>query len=265
LDVADEEEGHLRDVVRVVRRRFRYARHRHVGVADRLDALTSELFHDPVERREDVVEFGDERGRVLRGRDLGEPHEVEHEDRRLLEALGRGHAEGLDLLVDLLRHDVEEQLLRAFLLPLELPVLLLDHGRVGLDHVLELLHLRDVLGFEDEELAALAHVLGDVQRDGDLTPTRLELRLAGVGPTSLQAALEFRHVEVREGVGEEDALPLDAEPVLEAGVVEDDPEALRVQDREADAHGLEKDLVEAFDVHGVLPGQARDRDRGESR
>jgi hypothetical protein len=80
--------------------------------------------------------------------------EVEHQDGRLVEPLRRREAGVAHLLVHGPRHDVEEELLDPVLLPLQVAGVALDHLRVGVEEILRLPLLADVVHLHHEVPAA---------------------------------------------------------------------------------------------------------------
>ena len=182
----------------MVLRRLGHTGDRHIGVADGLDALAAEQLDDTVEGREDIVELGDQSGRVARHRHLGEVDEIEHHHRGGFEALRRGAAEILHFLVNRFRHYVEQQLLHPLLFLLQFAGVFFRHGGIGFEHIFALLLLRNIAAFDGDarRVHILDHAHFNHQRHG--RRGRIAVDFETVGPAlveTLGGALEVSVLE----------------------------------------------------------------------
>ena len=183
--VTPEQDRRPGDVLGMVGGRFRQAGYRHIGVADGLDAFAPELVDDAVERRENIVEFGNQNGRVGRYRHFGEAHKVEHQHGYLVVSRRRRDAVIFQFLVDRFRHHVEQQVLRPVLFAAQLPFVLFHQLRIGLDHVFEFLDLRDIGAFHHQHRIVgivIRMVQRDTNRDRQYPAFDLDLDFAGKPP-----------------------------------------------------------------------------------
>ncbi len=199
------------------------------------------MLDDAIEHGEDVVQLGDEGGRIARDRHVREAHEIEHEDGRVVEPLRRREARVAHFLVDRTRHDVQEELLDAILLALEVTRMALDHLWVRVEEILRLALLGHVVDFDDEVAAPRQVALAQLANEAHLASSVAGLGVEGVLAAPLDSGACLLQIEARQPCRQRVVhLFVGREPLEEATVLENDRERVGVDDGHPVAERLQE-------------------------
>jgi hypothetical protein len=108
----------------------RQSTHRHISISDRLDLLQSMPFNDPIERREIIVQLGDEFVGLQHLRELRESHKIAEEDRHSLIIPWFNAAFMPQFVCDLLRKNIGQKALAFGPFEFELAVSFLEFEKL---------------------------------------------------------------------------------------------------------------------------------------